>query len=158
MRKILDGWTELDRGLSFLAAMAVAGAILSGLVIGAWGPVAGESRVAADVADQGMHNLPPAVCRATVTTLMDLYRSDPRVLWVWVEESAPTLSSLTLITQDTGVRHDAPRPYAFRPDVKEMPAGVCRFAMNSVHASSLGGVAGAVLAPETDLLIVGVGI
>jgi hypothetical protein len=144
-------WNDSERELGFLAALAVVGTVVSGLVMSAWGPAAaGRAMDATDIVDQGMHNLSPGFCHATVTSLLDEFRNDPRVLWVWVEQSAPALTSLTVMSKETGVLRDAPRPYAFRPDVKELPAGICGFERNSVHALSLGGAAGSVLAPEPN--------
>ena len=146
-----SGVNDSERELGFLAALAVVGTVVSGLVMSAWGPAAaGRAMSAMDAVDHGMHNLSADFCRATVTSLLDEFHNDPRVLWVWVEQSAPALTSLTIRSQETSVLRDAPRPYAFRPDVKELPAGICGFERNSVHALSLGGAAGTVLAPEPN--------
>ena len=146
-----NGWDESRQELGFLTATAVAGTIVSGLVLGGWWSLATGTAIGeTDVVDQGLHKLTRSECRSTLATLLSQFRSDPRVLWVWVEQSAPALTSLTVMSKETGVLRDAPRPYAFRPDVKELPAGICGFERNSVHALSLGGAAGSVLAPEPN--------
>ena len=153
-----SGVNDSERELGFLAALAVVGTVVSGLVMSAWGPAAaGRAMSAMDAVDHGMHNLSADFCRATVTSLLDEFRTDPRVLWVWVEQSAPALTSLTIRSQETSVLRDAPRPYAFRPDVETIPAGTCGFDKNSLHAVSLGGVAGPFQEPEPDSWRVSVG-
>lgn len=154
-----SGWNDSDRELGFLAALAVVGTVVSGLVMSAWGPAtAGRAMDATDVVDHGMHNLSTGFCRATVASLLGEFRNDPRVLWVWVEQSAPAVTSLTIRSQETSVQRAAPRPYAFRPDVTELPAGICGFERNSVHALSLGGAAGTVLATEPNTGWAGAGL
>ncbi len=146
-----SGLNDSGRELGFLAALGVVGTVVSGLVMTAWGPTGtGRAMDATEVVDHGMHNLSTGFCRATVASLLDEFRDDPRVLWVWVEQSAPAVTGLTIRSQETSVQRDAPRPYAFRPDAEELPAGICGFERNSVHALSLGGAAGTVLAPEPN--------
>ena len=146
-----SGLNDSGRELGFLAALGVVGTVVSGLVMTAWGPTGtGRAMDATEVVDHGMHNLSTGFCRATVASLLDEFRDDPRVLWVWVEQSAPGGSPLSMATADTARSMQAPRPYAFRPDVETIPAGTCGFEKNSLHAVSLGGVAGPFLEPELD--------
>ncbi|WP_448207832.1 hypothetical protein [Azospirillum sp. sgz302134] len=151
-------WEESRRELGILTATAVAGAIVSGVVIAGWWSLEAETAVAAtDVVDQGLHNLSPAECRSTLSALLSQFRSDPRVLWVWVEQSVSAGSSHITATLGTSLSYDSPRPYAFRPDVAEAPTGVCGFENNSLHALSLGGAAGPFLEPPPDPMKVAVG-
>jgi len=153
-----NGWDESRQELGFLAATAVAGTIVSGLVLGGWWSLATGTAIGeTDVVDQGLHRLTRSECHSTLATLLSQFRSDPRVLWVWVEQSTPGGSSLTMATADTARSMQAPRPYAFRPDVETIPAGTCGFDKNSLHAVSLGGVAGPFLEPEPDSWRVSVG-
>lgn len=152
-------WDEDSRQeMGFLAATAAAGIVVSGLVMAGWWSLASATPVAdTDIVDQGLHNLDPAECRSTLDTVLAEFRNDPRVLWVWVEESGTAGVHVPVTTENTGVLREAPRPYAFRPDVAAVPAGTCTFARNSLHALSLGGVAGPLLEPVPEPWQVGVG-
>ncbi len=143
-------WAEKSRNeLGFLTATAVAGAIVSSLVItGWWSQAFGNLIADTDITDQALHRLAPQECRATLATLLDQFRGDPKVLWVWAEESIPVADPApTTATLDTTLSREAPRPYAFRPDAAEVPAEACSFERNSLHALSLGGVARSILSP-----------
>ncbi len=151
-------WDDAGQDLNFLTATAAAGVVVSGLVMAGWWSLAAASPVAdTDVVDQGVHNLDPAECRSTLATVLSEFRSDPRVLWVWAEESAPARIGYPVTTVDTAATREAPRPYAFRPDVAAAPAGTCGFQRNSLHALSLGGVAGPLMEPTPEPWQVGVG-
>lgn len=151
-------WDDAGQDLNFLAATSVAGVLVSGLVMAGWWSLTAASPVAAtDVVNQGVHNLSPDECRTTLNTALGEFRSDPRVLWVWVEESVPARINHPVMTVHTVATREAPRPYAFRPDVAAAPAGVCGFAWNSLHALSLGGVAGPLMEPAPSPWQVGVG-
>lgn len=158
MRDESNGWGESRQELGFLTATAVTGAVVSGLVIAGWMSLAAEPLVSAtDVVDQGLHNLTPAECRSTLGTLLAQFRSDPRVLWLWVEQSVPSGSEVSVATLDTSLSREPPRPYAFRPDAAQVPAGTCGFEKNSLHAESLGGIVGPFLEPILEPWRVGVG-
>ena len=146
-----NGWGDSPQELAFLTATALTGTVLSGLVFAGWMSLASASAVTeTDVVDHGLHNLTATECRDTLTALLARFREDPQVLWVWVEQSAPTGARANTLTQETNRAGGQPRPYAFRPDAAQLPAGVCSFAWNSLHAQSLGGVAGPYLEPPLE--------
>ncbi|MDQ2103754.1 hypothetical protein [Azospirillum isscasi] len=133
-----DSWFESG----VLWGTSIAGVALSGLMAVTWQPAdAASSGPATAIVDHGAHQLDHAACTEALSTLLARFREDPRVLWIWVEQSVPAGHGLTVRTKGTTVSRDAPRPYAFRPGADVKPAEVCGFTSNSVHALSMGGVA-----------------
>lgn len=152
-----NNWGDTPQELGFLAATSLTGVVVSGFVLAGWMSLASTTAVTdTDVVDQAVHNLSPAECRETLDTVLNRFREDPRVLWVWVEQSVPTGIRVSAMTQATGLSRAAPRPYAFQPQVARLPDGLCAFERNSLHAESLGGVAGAYLEPPLEPWQVGV--
>ncbi|MBP2296522.1 hypothetical protein [Azospirillum rugosum] len=152
-----NDWGDTPQELGFLTATSLTGAVVSGLVLAGWMSLASATVVTdTDVVDQGLHNLTPAECQGTLNAVLNRFRTDPRVLWLWVEQSVPTATRANTMTQDTSLSRAAPRPYAFHPGVAQLPAGLCAFERNSLHAESLGGVVGAFLEPPVEPWRVGV--
>ena len=133
-----DSW--FDSGI--LWGTSIAGMALSGLMAVTWSSTdAAPSGTASAIVDRGAHQLDRAACTEALSTLLARFHDDPRVLWVWVEQSVPAGHGLTVRTKGAAVSHDAPRPYAFRPDADVKPAELCGFTSNSVHALSVNGIA-----------------